>query len=457
MLTRPQKTASTKESRASVLPEPPSKRQNISYPAFANPYQLISFSEIEPEIITRVHHELSIDIQSPHSQLTELGQAALIGHLHENNEHIRRLAYLECCRSSPTWDIRQQWIRDELTKRAPEMVDSFYKPRPVYAPILPLQNIPRPQWKKNFMANPLKKTAERQRRKRGDADSPISVASTTDSSTQPVTITNGDEVTTYYEVGNTKKLIPMKLDVIQPDIRLPQSTSFVTPGFDERFGITVTVSDKPFTRDTAPAAHKKAAAKPFPKRRISIDLTDSPPQKKTGNFEVVIPHYEPSPSPGSKAKNEKSSPARSANSLGTPSSKMASTPSAKASATPSAISTPLLKSALKRTPSARASATPSVKSTPAAKSTPMKEAILIRVQHSATQSIPFRMKRTTIFSHLMDQALKKLDAEMHRGFMFQRKLLQPSSTPRDVGMQEGDVVELRWWWGKKVGLAAVTW
>lgn len=321
-----------------------------------------------------------------------------------------------------------------------------------------------PQWKKGFTANTLKTAVERQRPK-GGADSPISVASTTDSSDPSITVTNGDEVAMYYEVGNTKNSVPMRPDVIQPGMRLPQATSAVTPGSDERFKITVKVSDKPFTKYKAPAAHKKAAAKLFSKRRISIDLTDSPPRKKSANFEVVIPPYEPSPSPSpppsppppGKAISAEDSPAKSVKSAGKASCRTASTPSAKASAAPSPESTPILKSALRRTPSAPASATPSAKRTPSTQSTTMKEAIVIRVQHSATQSIQFRMKRTTIFSHLMDQALKKLDAEMHRGFIFKGKLLQPKSTPRDLDMQEGDVVELRWWWGKKFGLAAATW
>ena len=295
------------------------------------------------------------------------------------------------------------------------MVDSFYKPRPVYAPILPPQKVPRPQWKKIFIANPLK-TVEKQRRK-GGADSPISVASTTDSPAPPVTVTNGDEVAMYDEVGNTKKFIPMKPDVIQPGMRPPSATSSVTPGSDEGFRITATVSDKPFTKEAASDAHEKAAAKPFSKRRIGLDLTDSPPQEKSENFKGLIPSYKPSPSPSAgKAISGKDLLAKSVKSAGMSSSKTASTPFAPVSAKPSA------------------------KGTPPTESTPMKEAILIRVQHSATQSIPFRMKPTTFFSHLMDQALKKLGAEIHRGFIFEGKLLQPSSTPKDVDMQEGDVV-----------------
>lgn len=49
-----------------------------------------SLSEIEPEIIARIHSELEVDINSSHSNLTKLGKAALIGRLREKNEHIRR-------------------------------------------------------------------------------------------------------------------------------------------------------------------------------------------------------------------------------------------------------------------------------------------------------------------------------------------------------------------------------
>ena len=102
------KRATMKESRASptILPKPAAKRQKISpipapstHTRAQSPFEpTITFSELEPDIIARVHYELEVDINSPYSHLTDLGKAALIGHLHEKDEHLRRLAYLEVCK-----------------------------------------------------------------------------------------------------------------------------------------------------------------------------------------------------------------------------------------------------------------------------------------------------------------------------------------------------------------------
>lgn len=318
------KRAPKTESRASptTLQEPAPKRQQISPITIPtnDEYEdlTITFSEIEPDIIARVHHELEVDINSPYTLLTEAGKAALIGHLHEKDEHIRRLAYLECCRSSPTWEGRTQWIREELVKRAPGMVGEFYRQfKPILSPRKGVQSGNAGKGKGEYKTLLAKATANSAKKPAlmGSAKMLLESAGIRDSVDSAAGSSVKSAISPLLKPA-TKNTAKMELDV----------------------------------EITAVRSLKPANSTPKTNAKDEVKITPNP------KIQVLIPNYTPPP----------------------------------------------------------------------------KSSIMIRLKYSRTQSMRFHMKRTTIFSHLMNQALKKMGAEMHREFTFKGKLLQPKSSPIEV-------------------------
>lgn len=320
------------ESRASpiTLSEPAPKRQKISPLPIAsdNDDFTITFSELEPGIIARLHYELGVDINSPYTLLTEAGKAALIGHLHEKDEHIRRLAYLECCRSSPTWEGRTTWIREELRRRAPGMMGEFYRR---FEPILP---------PKKGTQRGKGKDGMRDGEGRGKQYKTLLAKATANSAAKPAV--TGSVKMLLESAGKSSWPGGAQLTAVSsvkpPMASPPQHATQNAAKQELDFEITAVRNLKP------------ATSTPKTGVRDEVKITPNP------KIQVLVPNYTPPP----------------------------------------------------------------------------KSSIIIRLKYSRTESMPFRMKRTTIFSHLMNQALKKLGVEMHREFTFKGKLLQPKATPIEV-------------------------